>query len=81
MILARRTLNQWLEGMRIWANEEQKTTILGRFGTEPEPYEWSEQDISIQIRNFFHSGVFVKELLDSEITSQIYVDTFNGEVF
>ena len=29
--------------------EEQRRIILERFGTEPEPYEWTEQDIAEQI--------------------------------
>ena len=31
------------------AYPNQQKAILKRFGTEPEPYEWSEQDISVQI--------------------------------
>ena len=39
----------------------QKEVIMERFGTEPIPYEWSEQDIEVQIRNYLSHGVFVKE--------------------
>lgn len=40
--------------------EEQKRVILDRFGTEPEPYEWSEQDIAVQMRNYLSCGEFSK---------------------
>jgi len=45
--------------------EAQKNAILERFGEEPEPYEWSEQDIVVQIRNFLGCGEFVKPINDN----------------
>jgi hypothetical protein len=61
------TINkQWLkktcESMWVHITKEQERRILEQFGTEPEPYEWSEQDICIQIRNFLWSGEFVKSM-------------------
>jgi hypothetical protein len=40
----------------------QRAAILERFGTEPEPYEWSEQDIITQVRCFLDCGEFVKSI-------------------
>ena len=60
MTLNKRKLRRWKESMFILLTEQQEQCILERFGTEPEPYEWSEQDIAIQIRNFIESGEFVK---------------------
>ena len=44
---------------------EQKEIILERFGTEPEPYEWSEQDISVQISNYLYCGHWEKPMIDN----------------
>ena len=51
--------------MRVYITKEQEGMILERFGTEPEPYEWSEQDISVQIQNYLGCGEFVKSIRDS----------------
>ena len=49
--------------MRIYPiTNEQRFAILERFSIEPEPYEWSEQDITLQIRNFLGCGEFVKSI-------------------
>jgi hypothetical protein len=40
--------------MWIWFTKEQERIILERFGKEPLPYEWSEQDIAEQIRAIVH---------------------------
>jgi len=45
--------------------DDQRAAILERFGTEPEPYEWSEQDIVTQIENFLGCGEFVKSIKPS----------------
>ena len=66
MTINRRWLRKWQESMFTSLTKEQESTILGHFGTEPEPYEWSEQDIAIQLRNFVECGVFVKGKMDSE---------------
>lgn len=50
MTLTEKSLRQWEESMFILLTDEQRRIILDRFGTEPEPYEWTEQDISEQIR-------------------------------
>ena len=50
MILDEKSLQEWEKSAFVLFTEEQKKIILERFGTEPEPYEWSEQDIAEQIR-------------------------------
>jgi hypothetical protein len=46
--------------MRITLTKPQRQAVLERFGTEPEEYEWTDFDISIQIKNFLEIGNFVK---------------------
>ena len=58
MILTRSKLNQLEESMRLPMTQRQKADILEHFGTEPQPYQWTEEDIVIQIRNFMERGVF-----------------------
>jgi len=65
MTLSKITLAQWEESMRIRLTDTQRAIILARFGSEPEPYEWSEQDISMQIQNFLGWGEFVKPIKDN----------------
>jgi len=65
MTLSENTLKQWEESMRIKLSEKQRIEILQRFGSEPEPYEWSEQDIAVQIQNFLGCGEFVKSVKGS----------------
>ena len=60
MTLTKKALSRSLESMRVFASNEQKASILDRFGTEPFPYEWTEQDIYVQIRNFLACGEFSK---------------------
>ncbi|MBS3975945.1 MAG: hypothetical protein KGZ75_04355 [Syntrophomonadaceae bacterium] len=60
MTLTEKSLKRLGESMRIWFTEEQNRVILERFGAEPEPYEWSKQDIVVQIENFIGCGEFVK---------------------
>ena len=62
MTLNKRGLKKLGESMWVCFTEEQKRIILERFGTEPEPYEWSEQDIVVQIQNFLGCGEFVKTM-------------------
>jgi len=69
MTLNRRSLNKWAESAFTVLTKEQKRVILERFGTEPEPYEWTEQDIFIQIRNYLSSGEFVKTMQNTIDTS------------
>jgi hypothetical protein len=56
--------------MRVRMTDSQKFVILERFGTEPEPYEWTEQDISVQIQNFLGCGEFVKSAQDNGFDHQ-----------
>ena len=50
MTLSEKSLREYGISMRIDITPEQERIILERFGTEPVGYEWSEQDISEQIR-------------------------------
>jgi len=61
LTINKRYLNNYEKSMRIYISEEQKAAILERFGTEPEPYGWTEQDIAIQTRNFLECGEFFKK--------------------
>jgi hypothetical protein len=49
MTLTEKDLRKWEESTFTPFTAKQRQIILDRFGTEPEPYEWSEQDISEQI--------------------------------
>jgi hypothetical protein len=49
MILTEKDLRKWEESTFTPFTPKQRQIILERFGTEPEPYEWSEQDISEQV--------------------------------
>lgn len=49
MTLTEKDLREWEESTFTRLTAEQRKIILDRFGTEPEPYEWSEQDIAEQI--------------------------------
>ena len=60
MTLNKRQLKKLCVGLWIWISKEQERMILERFGEEPEPYEWTEQDIVVQIENFLGCGEFVK---------------------
>lgn len=62
MTLNKQKVRKMGESMWIRFTKEQERAILERFGTEPEPYEWSEQDIAVQIRNFLGCGEFVKPI-------------------
>ena len=62
MILTEKDLRQWQESTSTPISVEQSRMILERFGVEPVPYEWSEQDISIQVQNYLGCGEFVKTM-------------------
>lgn len=49
MILTEKDLRKWEESTLVPFTAEQRRIILERFGTEPEPYEWSQQDIVQQV--------------------------------
>lgn len=51
MTLTKKSLQHWEESMLISLTAKQRQIILARFVSEPEPYEWSAQDIQEQIRN------------------------------
>ena len=73
MTLTKKSLRKWAESARTLITEEQTNIILDRFGTEPEPYEWSEQDINVQIQNFLGCGEFVKTIKNSSKQSTLPV--------
>lgn len=60
MTLTEKSLRQWEESMFALFTAQQRQIILERFGTEPEPYEWSEQDIAEQIRKICREYPAVK---------------------
>jgi len=63
--LNKRKLRKLTERMWVAITKEQEDIILDRFGEEPEPYEWSEQDITTQIRNYLGCGEFEKSMRDN----------------
>ena len=65
MTMTERDLRKWEESTFTPITAEQRKIILERFGTEPEPYDWTEQDICVQIRNFLGCGQFVKAISSS----------------
>ena len=74
MTINKRWLRKWQESMFISLTKEQEAIILDHFGTEPEPYEWSELDITIQLRSFIESGTFVKGKMDYEYQKSLLFD-------
>ena len=50
MTLDEQSLQEWEKTAFISFTTEQRSIILKRFGVEPEPNIWSEQDIAEQIR-------------------------------
>lgn len=65
MTRSKTSLRKLQELLWIRITDNQKTAILDRFGTEPEPCEWSEQDVVTQIQNFLGCGEFVKSVRDN----------------
>ena len=63
MTITAKCLREWDKYNPESITAEQKRIILDRFGTEPEPYEWSDQDIEIQIRNFLNCGHWEKPMV------------------
>jgi hypothetical protein len=66
MTLTKRDLQKWAKSAFVSLTAEQSRIILERFGTEPEPHEWSEQDIAVRIRNFLGCGEFVKTIQNND---------------
>jgi len=60
MTLTEKDLQKWEQSTFTALTAEQKRVILERFGTEPELYEWTEQDIAVQIQNYLSCGDFEK---------------------
>lgn len=71
MILNEKSLNKWAKSTFTILTAEQSHAILERFGNEPKPYEWSEQDIVIQIKNYLACGEFVKSIQDNGNSSPL----------
>lgn len=66
MTLSKQELARLEAAMGISFTQSQKAAILQQFGCEPEPYEWSEQDIAVQIHNYLQHGAFVKTTSGSD---------------
>jgi hypothetical protein len=49
MILTEKDLQEWEKSSFVLFSTEYRNIILDYFGNEPEPYQWSEQDIAEQI--------------------------------
>jgi len=65
MTITKQYLRKWEEGNRKRLTPEQKQIFLNRFGEEPYPYEWSEQDITVQIDNYLYCGEWEKPIESS----------------
>ena len=65
MTITKKYLRDWENNMRVIITPEQKRVILERFGTEPEPHKWTDQDIYIQVGNYLDCGEFVKSMIDN----------------
>ena len=60
MTITKKYLRDWEKSFHICITPEQKQIILERFGTEPWPYEWTRQDIEVQIGNYLYCGHWEK---------------------
>ena len=70
MTLTEKSLRMLQKSMRIRKiTDEQEIAVLERFSTEPKPYEWTEQDIFVQIQNYLGCGEFIKSVKDKRGTS------------
>jgi len=61
MTITKKYLRDLEKSARISFTGKQQQIILERFGTNPYPYEWSEQDIQVQIGNYLHCGHWEKQ--------------------
>lgn len=73
MTLTMKDLRKWEESAFTRFTAAQRQIILDRFGTEPLPYEWSEQDIYTQIGNYLHCGHWEKPSVDCS-SSEVFPD-------
>jgi hypothetical protein len=74
MTLTEKDLRRLRKTASVPITAEQRRSILERFGTEPWPYDRSEQDIAVQIRNFLDCGEFVKTAQDAGNRSALLPD-------
>jgi len=77
MTINKRWLRKTTASLRVLITKEQELLILERFGEEPEPYEWSEQDIFVQIQNFLGCGEFVKKAEPFSLQANLLLDGEN----
>lgn len=56
MILTKKDLDRLQESMHHWFTYEQRQEILEAFGSEPDEYESSEQDIAENIRKIIRDN-------------------------
>jgi len=71
MTINKRYLDKYEKSMRVYIPEERKAVILERFGEEPEPYEWSEQDITKQIENYLDWGSWEKPVKSNGVCTTL----------
>jgi len=65
MTITKKYLRDWEKSARIRFTEEQTRISLERFGEEPWPYEWSGQDIYVQIGNYLYCGHWEKPIVQA----------------
>jgi hypothetical protein len=58
MILTKKLLNEYQENTLRYISQEQQKRILEQLGTEPDGFEYSEQDIYEQLNKFLNRGYF-----------------------
>lgn len=56
MVLTKADLIQLQESMHHWFTPVQVMLILDQFGTEPDDFDWSEQDFAEQIRKIIRDN-------------------------
>ncbi len=66
MTISEKYLRDMEESTHIRITDGQKQMILERFGVEPWPYEWSQQDIAVQIGNYLYCGHWEKPSVNNE---------------
>lgn len=62
MTLNKRKLRAMCKAMRKTITKEQEDVLLERFAEEPWPFEWSQQDIYVQVGNYLYCGHFEKPI-------------------
>ena len=74
MTITKKYLRDWENSHCTYITDKQKEIILERFGEEPWPYEWSEQDIHVQIRNYLYCGHWEKPMKQCETDELLLSD-------